>query len=479
MALRGERRSVQVEGATSRGTCPGEPIHASIRNQILIPLIAVQFATVATIALVAARMAADRVAGQVEARLEGVVEALGRSSFPLTGPVLAKMRGLSGAHFATVDESGRPIDSTLPNLEAIPANLQDLSSGARLGVVGSAPGLEIEGERYFAGSVRPGDGPTLLVLYPETAWRKARWEAGLPALGVGALSLAPMAAVTGLVAHRLAARLRSVEGRVAAIAAGDFRAMPEPGRGDEVDDLVRSVNRMAGQLRRMAETIRRTERAGVLAQLAAGLAHQLRNAATGARMAVQLHARRCPIAKHDGSLDVALRQLAIGEGQIKGLLSTGRGIVDRPTRLDPAELVDEVAALVEPTCRHQGVELSRQSETGLAILADREGLRSALMNLALNAVEAAGSGGKVELTASPGGPVVRFDVVDDGPGPPPELAGSIFEPFVTGKPEGLGLGLVLASRVAEALGGGLSWERVGGRTRFRLEVPLASREESA
>jgi signal transduction histidine kinase len=459
----------------------GDPIRGSIRNQILIPLIAVQLGTVATIALVAARAAATRVEGQVAARLEGVVGTLGRSSFPLTGGVLAQMRGLSGAHFATTDESGRLIDSTLPGLSEIPASLRTLPASIRLAEFGSYPKLEFEGERYFAGSVRPGGGPTLLVLYPESAWRQARWEASLPPLGVGALSLAPMAVVTGLVAHRLGTRLKSVQERVAAIAAGDFRAMADDGGGDEVDELVRSVNQMAERLRQMGETIRRTERAGVLAQLAAGLAHQLRNATTGARMAVQLHARRCPGPGLDGSLDVALRQLSICEEQVKGLLSTNREIENQPTRLDTSALVEEVAALVEPSCRHLGVRLDRATEACLSVLADREGLRAALMNLTLNAIEAAGPGGRVELVTSSQACRIWFDVFDNGAGPPPEIAASIFEPFVTGKPEGLGLGLVLVNRVAGALGGSLSWSRVESRTRFRLEIPLAvdGVEESA
>ena len=96
-----------------------------------------------------------------------------------------------------------------------------------------------------------------------------------------------------------------------------------------------------------------------------------------------------------------------------------------------------------------------------------------MINLALNAIEAAGPGGRVELLASVEGDRVRFDVLDDGPGPSPDLLGSMFEPFVTSKPEGLGLGLVLATRVAEAAGGGLSWSRVDSRTRFRLEVPAS------
>ena len=449
----------------------------TIRNQILIPLFAVQVATVATIALVAARVAAGRVEEQVAARLEGVVETLGRSNFPLNGTVLEKMRGLSGAHFVTSDEGGRMLNSTLPGFSELPPALRSLPTSTRLDLVGNLPKLDLGGEGYFAASVRSISGPTLLVLYPEAAWRRARWEASWPPLGVGLLSLAPMAVVTGVVAHRLGVRLRSVEGKVAAVAAGDFRPLDERARGDEVDELVRSVNRMASQLRQMREAIRRTERAGVLAQLSAGLAHQLRNAATGARMAVQLHARRCPSPQADGSLDVALRQLSLCEEQVKALLSMDRTFGKSPTLLDAVKLAGEVADLVEPTCRHLGITLDRRLDGRSILRADREQLRAALSNLALNAIEAAGPGGTVGLEVRSASGSVRMDVIDDGPGPPPELASTLFEPFVTGKPEGVGLGLALASRVASDLGGGLSWSRVDGRTQFRLEIPGAIDEE--
>ena len=70
-------------------------------------------------------------------------------------------------------------------------------------------------------------------------------------------------------------------------------------------------------------------------------------------------------------------------------------------------------------------------------------------------------------------------MLDDGPGPPPGLASTLFEPFVTGKPEGVGLGLALARRVASDHGGTLSWTRDDGRTRFRLTIPRAGDEEPA
>ena len=199
------------------------------------------------------------------------------------------------------------------------------------------------------------------MLYPETSWRQARWEAATPPLAVGLGTLGLMAAVTSWIAHRISGRIRGVQQQVARIAAGDFEGFdPGPG-GDEVQDLAGSINRMCDQLKQMQQTIRQSERTRLLAQLAAGLAHQLRNSLTGARMSIQLHAKRFPPRAGDETLDVALRQLAMTEEQVKGLLSLGRVERQPHAPCELGRLLGDVTLLVNPSCQHARVELAAPS----------------------------------------------------------------------------------------------------------------------
>ena len=101
----------------------------------------------------------------------------------------------------------------------------------RLDSLGESSTLLLDGTRYFAVPLRtslgPG-GPSLLVLYPETSWRQAKWEAATPPLAVGVGTLGLVAAVTSWIAHRISGRIRELQQQVARIAAGDFEGF-EPG----------------------------------------------------------------------------------------------------------------------------------------------------------------------------------------------------------------------------------------------------------
>ena len=452
-----------------------------IRNQILIPVIGIQAVAVTVITVATATLAASRSEREIVARLNGVIGTLGHANFPYTASVLAKMRGLSGSHFAVFTSDGQVTDATLPTLKALPSAVRTIRPMDRLDSLGESPTFLLNGTRYFAVPLRVWGGPhdsSLLVLYPETSWRHARWEAATPPLAVGLGALGLMAAVTSWIAHRIGVRIRNVQQQVARIAAGDFEGFDPGPQNDEVRDLAISVNCMCNQLQKMKQTIRQSERTRLLAQLAAGLAHQLRNSLTGARMSVQLHAKRFPPQAGDETLNVALRQLAMTEEQVKGLLSLGRGERQPHAPCELGRLLGEIALLVNPSCQHAKVELRhREGDDPFYVMADEAGLRAAVLNLTMNAIEAAGPGGKVNLEATTDHGEVIIEVSDTGPGPPPEVAETLLEAFVTSKPEGGGLGLALAQQVAAQHGGTLSWAREGRETRFRLSLPRA--EEAA
>ena len=233
---------------------------------------------------------------------------------------------------------------------------------------------------------------------------------------------------------------------------------------------------MARHLSQLQEAIQKTERLRLLSQVSAGLAHQLRNGVTGARLAVQLHASECTTLADAEALDVALRQLALLESNLSRFLELGRNNGHRCEPCDLVSLVEEAVALLRPQCRHSHIDLRWQPPSISATLPGDAGqLRHLFLNVLGNAVEAAGPGGWVEirlrLLSDSAIPTAVVEIVDSGPGPPDEVAERLFEAFVTSKKDGVGLGLAVARQAAEAHGGRLTYHREAGQTCFRMDSP--------
>ncbi|CAN5252893.1 hypothetical protein BH11PLA2_BH11PLA2_30400 [soil metagenome] len=205
------------------------------------------------------------------------------------------------------------------------------------------------------------------------------------------------------------------------------------------------------------------ERQRLLSQVSDGLAHQLRNAATGARLAMQVAVTGDEVDRE--SLDVAARQLERVETILKQFLD--QQVVRELTlqSWDLRDVIDSLVTLESPRAAHAGTKLEwRRPINAVRKAIDREQWSHLAANLLGNAIEAAGAGGTVILTLSDS----EFTVSDTGPGPPPHLTDKLFEPFVTGKPGGIGLGLMVARQVAVAHGQRLDWRRRDETTVFRV-----------
>jgi signal transduction histidine kinase len=444
-----------------------------IRSQLLVPLLLLLLAAVgiSTWTGLASARAARR---QTEDRLRQVAGFLNEDkSYPLTENILAQVKRLSGADFVLIRADG----PALSTLDEMPDRLPERVEAGREPHLG--PPVTLGGRTYLASGLRlhgrPNVGDTLYILYPQSLWHDALWEAVWPSVVLGgSLGLGAFVLAVGL-GQRLSRRIRALERHTRLIADGDFRPLPEPGGDDEIRDLARSVNEMAQRLARLQQEARQNERLRLLGQVSAGLAHQMRNGLTGARLAVQLYLREAEGSADTTPLEVALRQLALLEANLKRFLALGREGEPASGAREPLSLgaiLDEAVELLRPQCRHAGTALCWKPPAPLSVLGEAGLLREMFLNVLGNAVEAAGPGGEVEVCAgSEGGKEVYVDVFDTGPGPPAEIADNLFELFVTAKREGIGLGLAVARQAAQALGGSIRWDRVGERTRFRITLP--------
>ena len=200
--------------------------------------------------------------------------------------------------------------------------------------------------------------------------------------------------VTMILAHRFTEPIRRLGDRAAAIALGNFEAMPVTRRNDEIRDLTLSINRMAERLSRYENEVRRHEQLRILGQLGAGLAHQLRNAATGGRMAIELHQMRCSATEDAENREDARGCLAstTPDGVVlQRFLALGqtRDAPHGPVALDT--LLDDALELVHARAVHAGVEIDYDKLAKSTLISgDADALRQLFVNLLINGLEAIG-----------------------------------------------------------------------------------------
>ncbi|HEU4728665.1 MAG TPA: ATP-binding protein [Kofleriaceae bacterium] len=218
----------------------------------------------------------------------------------------------------------------------------------------------------------------------------------------------------------------------------------------------------------------RAERLAAVGQMAAMVAHEVRNPLGILRGQIELARERlgaaAPPREHERFAEM-LSEIDRLNRLTEDFLGLTR---DNPldtieTELGPlvAAVADEVR-LVAP-----GAQIAT---TGSAIAqADPDKLRQALLNLVLNAAQIGGPGVHVAIEVAPQGGRARISVIDDGPGVPAGLAATLFEPFVTSRADGSGFGLAIARRIAERHGGSLVLESRPGERGARFSLYLRRR----
>ena len=241
-------------------------------------------------------------------------------------------------------------------------------------------------------------------------------------------------------------------------------------------------HRHLAEVKRLETEVERTERLSALGNMAAAVAHEIKNPLNAVSMGLQrLRAEFAP-----ADADEYRRFVDLLQGEVRRLdriveefLALARPLTLVPGLVDVADLLDEVERLVEGQARDAGVHVMREVGAGVtAIRADRDRLKQVLLNLALNALQAMPGGGQLALGAAVAAGTLTLSVSDTGDGIPPELLPRIFEPYVTTKAQGLGLGLAIARRIVEAHGGRIAAAIERGRgSVFRVSLPVNGRAD--
>lgn len=227
---------------------------------------------------------------------------------------------------------------------------------------------------------------------------------------------------------------------------------------------------------------RRREALARIGEMSAVLAHEVRNPLASLKGQLQLAVEemgRAPPGEATASARVsrALDETGRIEALIRGLLDYARDSRPRAVAVPAEALLSLARDLAGPW--PDGVELRIDAPPGLALRADRDEMGRAVANLLRNAAEAAGPGGRVRLTVSSDPAGHRLTVEDSGPGVPDDLTERLFDPFVTGRVRGVGLGLAVARKVVEAHGGRIEAGRsedLGG-ARFDVTWPATRQGE--
>ncbi len=341
---------------------------------------------------------------------------------------------------------------------------------------------------YFVGAVPLAQGRgeavgAVLFLYPTGELDEA--VAGLlttfslaAAVGVG------LALILGfLVSRNVAKPLRQLINGFELVALGDFSVRLRRGRRrDEIAGLFEEFNGMAEDLAELRERLMRTERVAAWQEVARKVAHEIKNPLSPIQLSIETlqkaRERRHP--EFESIFSESTETILEEVEKIRRIVQEFSDFARmpepefRPT--DLREVFEKVLRLLTP--RMGGIEVEKQFESLPPISVDEDQIAGLLTNLVLNAIEAMEGGGRLMLKLewarqrARRGRWVRMLVADSGSGMSESVRRSIFAPYFTTKPEGTGLGLVIAQRIAEQHRGRISVEsEEGGGTVVEVLLP--------
>jgi PAS domain S-box-containing protein len=210
-----------------------------------------------------------------------------------------------------------------------------------------------------------------------------------------------------------------------------------------------------------------------LGQIAAVVAHEVRNPLAGLRASLQILDRRVPDVRDRDIIAAMIQRIDGLNDKVDDLLQYARPKPPRLQVLDLRAVLHETAASARAATGDALTPISVQTPDELRVLADPDMLRAAMLNLLMNACQA-GNGHPINVSVTVEQPRCRVRIGDRGPGIPEDIRDRVFEPFFTTRAGGTGLGLAIVKRLLELQEGTVAlYNRPGGGTLADVTIPLA------
>jgi signal transduction histidine kinase len=273
----------------------------------------------------------------------------------------------------------------------------------------------------------------------------------------------------------------SVESASAAVRAGVWDYLIKPcATPDLLATVSKALRHVQAQVekRELARRAQRAEKLAAVGTLTAGLSHEIRNPLNAAALQLTVLERRVrkletekqgPLLEPLTLVHDEIRRL---EHILKDFLQFARPAPVTLSLIRITELVGKVTALMQGEAERRGVKLINEASEPVELKGDADQLRQVLMNLTLNALDAAGSGGTVRLSTTRESDFLHLHVDDSGKGVEAAQRDRLFEPFYTTKAQGSGLGLPISNAIVSQHGGRIEiHESPLGGARFNVVLP--------
>lgn len=270
----------------------------------------------------------------------------------------------------------------------------------------------------------------------------------------------------------------SLQQGFAVIQSGLLRLRTDPGyrlpdQSHELRTIALAINEMAESRQAAEADLRREDRLRMMGRVVAGIAHEIRNPLNSIRLTVRVLARRLqadstaaePLSLITGEIDRL-------DALLKSLLVFRTESTEKSRRQPLEPIIERTIALVKHHAEDHGVRIEVSAPQEAMAWVDGDYLQQALMNLLLNAIDAAGERGTVRLSVLEERDRLRVDIEDTGPGLTAEQQDRLFEAFYTTKAGGTGLGLAVTKTLLERMGASIRSVNGAQGARFEVSLPL-------